>query len=125
MASKIITLERYEQLSYSMNKVVDIIIDIYKKYPDHKIELSPSQYAGIFCVTGCQLKFDGTPYAISIQTDPLICGPALCETALLKDSKVIYGEFGYGDVIRHDTEKEFSEHLDKLFRNIKTPEPID
>jgi len=76
--------------------------------------------------SGAQLALERDPedqkvtFFLSIQTNPIYCGDAFCETALLKNG-VIYTDssIGYDDsVVRHDSPQEFEEHLVSLLSKI-------
>ncbi|AYV78316.1 MAG: hypothetical protein Edafosvirus9_30 [Edafosvirus sp.] len=88
-----------------------------KKFPSVSTEYVTHRPIG-FTDTSILLDFKETDIKLSIATSPETAGPAFCETALISKEKkeVVYiGKLGYGDVIRHDTEEEFSENLKMLF----------
>ena len=112
--------------SYLFKKVLLIINELEHEFKDIKIKVIkshslmdsfPPMYA-----TGCQLDFVDLKFAVSIQTNSEIAGPAFCETALIEKEKgVIYEkELGYDDCIRHDSEEDLKEHLKMLFQKLPT-----
>lgn len=72
--------------------------------------------------TGLRLTLTDT-YSISIQTNPMIAGPAFCETALLDTTSAglrYNKELGYGDVIRHDEPEDLYLHITTLLEQVKS-----
>jgi hypothetical protein len=58
---------------------------------------------------------------MSIQTHPMITGTAFAETAIqsMQEGKVIYGRFGYDDVIRHDTPEDLFSHIQEVLSKVQ------
>lgn len=64
---------------------------------------------------GCRIDLTDD-LKMSIQTHPMIVGPAFAETAIqsVKNQTVVYGKFGHNNVIRHDTPEDLFHHIQEV-----------
>lgn len=69
---------------------------------------------------GCRIDLTDD-LKMSIQTHPMIAGPAFAETAIqsMEKKTVVYGKFGYNDVIRHDTPEDLFNHIQEVLKEAK------
>lgn len=73
----------------------------------------------LFTETGIRLNLVDN-YSLSIQTHPDVASEAFAETALVKDGKICYvEEYGYENVLRHQSPKELFEHIGVLVTKLK------
>jgi len=100
--------------SYSLRKITNWLkennLNDYA-YTQNGGDLFFSMYS-----TGIRVKLNDT-YSISIQTNPVIAGPAFCETMLINNisKKLEYNNnLGYSDVIRHMEQNDVFDHITEL-----------
>jgi hypothetical protein len=93
--------------TYSLRVIVDFL-----ESNDIKYKFASSHVGLLMYEHGCRIDLTDD-LKMSIQTHPMIAGPAFAETAIqsTQQQKVIYGYFGYNYVIRHDTPKDLFSHI--------------
>lgn len=104
--------------TYSLRVIVDFLESKDIKY---KFASSPVGY--VFYEHGVRMDLTDD-LKMSIQTHPMIAGPAFAETAIqsMQQQKVVYGHFGYNDVIRHDTPEDLFNHIQEVVNEATTKE---
>lgn len=105
-------LATYEQtipprLSYSLSLLQPLIAK-------RGLKFAPTRKAGLFTATGIAISFPNR-WELSVQTDPLICGAALAELALLHAGKLFTGSSSeFGDVFQVDSPEQFDALLQRM-----------
>lgn len=93
--------------TYSLRVIVDFL-----ESNDIKYKFASSHVGLLMYEHGCCIDLTDD-LKMSIQTHPMIAGPAFAETAIqsMQRKSVVYGHFGYNDVIRHDTPQDLFSHI--------------
>lgn len=101
--------------TYSLRLIVNYL---ESKNIQYTFASSPVGYT--FYEHGCRV-FLTDDLKMSIQTHPMIAGPAFAETAIqsMERKTVVYGHFGYNDVIRHDTPEDLFSHIQEVVNEAK------
>ena len=102
-AKKMMSDESFNSI-YSLRECLKIINICELKY-------NLKNNGTVFYYDGCNIQLKNG-YFLSLQANPQFCGPALCETCLIKNNSVVYSSsIGYDDVNRFDTTEDLKNHL--------------
>lgn len=96
------------------------VVEDYLKEKDIKYVFANARVGLFLYDHGCRIDLTDD-LKMSIQTHPMIAGPAFAETAIqsMERKSVVYGYFGYNDVIRHDTPEELFNHIQEVLNAAK------
>lgn len=92
------------------------LITRFLKNQDSTFEYHDAKVGVSFYHHGCRIDLSPR-YKLSVQTHPMIAGPAFAETALqdMIENKIVYdGTLDYDDVKRFHTPEELFEHIQSL-----------
>lgn len=97
---------------YSLRVVKD-----YLEANNIKYVISNSRVGFMLYDHGCRIDLTDD-LKMSIQTHPMITGPAFAETAILsvEQKTVVHGKFGYNDVIRHNAPEDLFNHIQEVLK---------
>jgi hypothetical protein len=102
--------------TYSLRVVVDHLDSKEMKY---KFASGGGGAAMCLYDHGCKVLLSNG-FELSVQTHPMLVGPAFAETALIKDGKLVWFMSNDGDeVIRHDTPEALFEHIELALTHSK------
>jgi hypothetical protein len=104
--------------TYSLRVIVEFL-----ESKDIKYKFASSRVGLLLYEHGCRIDLTDD-LKMSIQTHPMIAGPAFAETAIqsMERKTVVYGHFGYNDVIRHDTPEDLFNHIQEVLNEATTKE---
>jgi hypothetical protein len=96
--------------TYSLRVIVEFL-----ESHDIKYVFSNARVGLMLYEHGCRIDLTDD-LKMSIQTHPNIAGLAFAETAIqsMERKTVVYGHFGYNDVIRHDTPEDLFHHIQEV-----------
>lgn len=106
--------------TYGLRKVIRWLDKNGVPQSDYHIASSPA--SDLLYDSAIYLKLDDV-LTMSIQMDPVVSGPAFCETAIVDRSNVLYeSSLGYCDVRRWNEPEEAFQHIDEIRKKFKDPE---